>query len=122
MKSLAELNAIKEKALMEGNLNPDRERGTRIVVGLATCGIAAGAKPVLAAFTDEVKKRGLADVTVIQTGCIGVCRLEPIAEVHSPGGERTTYVNMTAEKAAEIVERHIVGGNVATEYMIGAAE
>ena len=94
----------------------------RIVVGMATCGIAAGARPVLSALVDEVGKRGLSHVTVAQTGCIGMCRLEPIVEVLEPGKDRVTYVKMTEEKAKKVIAEHIVNGNVVTEYTIGAAE
>ena len=94
----------------------------RIVVGMATCGIAAGARPVLQAFVDEVATRGLGDVSVSQTGCIGVCRLEPIAEVFMPGQEKVTYVKMTPEKAKKVIAEHVVNGKIVTEYTIGYAE
>lgn len=123
MKSLAELAAIKEKALKEVDLRKsDSTSEKRIVVGMATCGIAAGARPVLSAFVEEVGTRGLKDVVVSQTGCIGVCRLEPIAEVFVPGEEKVTYVELTAEKARRIVAEHIVNGNIVKEYTIGYAE
>ena len=89
---------------------------------MATCGIAAGARPVLQAFVDEVATRGLSDVVVSQTGCIGVCRLEPIAEVFMPGQEKVTYVKMDAEKAKRVVAEHLVNGNIVTEYTIGYYE
>ena len=94
----------------------------RVVVGMATCGIAAGAKPVMAAFLDEVEKRGLKNVTVAQTGCIGVCRLEPIVEVYVPGEEKVTYVRMKPDMVPLIVGEHLVNHRVVTEYTIGAAE
>lgn len=119
MKSLDELAKIREEALKKVDLRHDRE-GTRIVVGMATCGISAGARPVLMALVEEVKKRNLQDVIVSQTGCIGVCRLEPIVEVYRPGEEKVTYVKMTAEKAKKIVLDHIVNGKVVTPYTIGA--
>ena len=87
---------------------------------MATCGIAAGARPVLHAFTEEVAKRGLKDVTVAQTGCIGICQYEPVVEVMEPGKEKVTYVKMTPEKAVKVVNDHLVNGNVVTEYTIGA--
>ncbi|MBR2591456.1 MAG: (2Fe-2S) ferredoxin domain-containing protein, partial [Oscillospiraceae bacterium] len=92
-----------------------------IVVGMATCGIAAGARPVLNAFVNEVAKRGLKNVTVSQTGCIGICQFEPVAEVFEPGKEKVTYVKLDADKAARIVVDHIVNGSVVTDYTIGAA-
>ncbi len=123
MKSLAELEEIRNRMRNQVNLRKeDESSATRIVVGMATCGIAAGARPVLNALVEEVGKRGLADVAVTQTGCIGMCRLEPIVEVMVPGQEKVTYVKMTAEKAQRVVAEHIVNGNVVTEYTIGAVE
>lgn len=123
MKSLAELEAIKNKIKNQVDVRKDTDEDTiRIVVGMATCGIAAGARPVLSALVDEVGKRGLSHVTVAQTGCIGMCRLEPIVEVLEPGKDRVTYVKMTEEKAKKVIAEHIVNGNVVTEYTIGAAE
>ena len=118
MKSLAELQAIKEKmkdkvVLREGSGD------IRVVVGMATCGIAAGARPVLNAFVEEVNSLGLSDkVTVSQTGCIGICQFEPVVEVFEAGKEKVTYVRMTAEKAREVAESHLQGGKVLTEYTI----
>ncbi len=122
MKTLAELAAI--KARMQSNVViREGEAKTRIVVGMATCGIAAGARPVLSTFVNEVNKAGLTDkVTVTQTGCIGICQYEPVVEVYEEGKEKVTYVKLDAEKAAEIVEKHIKGGNVVTEYTIGAVK
>ncbi|QEK11574.1 (2Fe-2S) ferredoxin domain-containing protein [Crassaminicella thermophila] len=121
MKSLEELAKIREEVLKKVDIRCDRE-GTRIVVGMATCGISAGARPVLMALLEEVKKRNLQDVIVSQTGCIGVCRLEPIIEVYRPGEEKVTYVEMTPEKAKQVVAEHIVNGKVIDKYTIGAAE
>ncbi len=121
MKSLAELEAIRNKTIDSVIMRKEND-GIRIVVGMATCGIAAGARPVMSAFLDEVSKRGLSNVSVTQTGCIGVCRLEPIVEVYMPGEEKVTYVKMDEKKAAEIVSKHIVNGQVVTQYTIGAAE
>ncbi len=118
MKSLAELAAIKEKmqnkvVLREGSSE------TRVVVGMATCGIAAGARPVLNAFVEEVGAQGLAgSVMVTQTGCIGICQYEPVVEVYEAGKEKITYVKMTPEKAKEVVEKHLKGGKVIDEYTI----
>lgn len=121
MKSLAELQKIREEALKKVDLRTDR-KGTRIVVGMATCGISAGARPVLTALIDEVQKRGLGDVEVTQTGCIGVCRLEPIIEVYKSGDEKVTYVEMNEDKARKVIAEHIVNGHVVSEYTIGAVE
>ena len=122
MKSLEELRAIREKMKQQMDLRGPNEDHIRVVVGMATCGIAAGARPVLNAFLEEVAKRQLNNVTVSQTGCIGVCRLEPIVEVYVPGQEKVTYVKMTPDKVASIVSEHLVNGRVVEEYTIGAAE
>ena len=122
MKSLAELQAIRDKALNQVNLRKEREDGIRIVVGMATCGIAAGARPVLNAFLQEIEKRNVQNATVTQTGCIGMCRLEPIVEVYAPGKEKVTYVKMTEEKTKKVVAEHIVNGNPVAEYTVGAQE
>ena len=120
MKSLAELQAIRDRALNQVNLRKEREDGIRIVVGMATCGIAAGARPVLNAFVREVDARKLSNVMVTQTGCIGMCRLEPIVEVYVPGQEKVTYVHMTEDKVARIVAEHIINNRPVTEYTVGA--
>lgn len=122
MKSLAELKAIREKMQNNVNLREASDNSMRVVVGMATCGIAAGARPVLAAFVDKVAEKKIENVMVTQTGCIGICQYEPVVEIYQPGKEKTTYVKMTAEKAAEVVEKHIIGGNVVTEYTIGASK
>ncbi len=121
MKSLADLAKLREEALKKVNIRGER-KGTRIVVGMATCGIAAGARPVLKALLEEVEKRGLKDVEVTQTGCIGVCRLEPLIEVYKEGGGKVTYVEVTEAKARRIISEHIVNNNVVMEYTIGAYE
>ena len=120
MKSLAELKAIRDKTRASVTLRENAEAGTRVMVGMATCGIAAGARPVLNAFVEEVAKRGLQDVMVTQTGCIGICQYEPVVEVVTPGQEKVTYVKMTPEKAIRVVNDHLVNGNVVSEYTIGA--
>lgn len=122
MKSLAELQEIRNRALNQVNLRKEREDGTRIVVGMATCGIAAGARPVLNAFVQEIEKRNLANVTVTQTGCIGMCRYEPIVEVYVPGQEKVTYVKMTEEKAARVVAEHIINNQPVKEYLVSAED
>ena len=121
MKSLAELEAIREKALKEINLRDNSDK-VRVVVGMATCGIAAGARPVMNAFVEELNKRNIQNVTVTMTGCVGVCRLEPIAEVIDAQGDKTTYVKLNAEKARRIVAEHLVNGHPVMEYTIGVAE
>ena len=120
MKSLAELQAIKNR-MKDKVVLRDGMEGTRVVVGMATCGIAAGARPVLNAFVEGVNKEGLEDsVTVTQTGCIGICQYEPVVEVFEAGKDKVTYVKMNPEKAQEVIEKHLKGGQVVSEYTIGA--
>jgi len=121
MKSLAELQAIKDRMRSKVILREGSNQ-IRVVVGMATCGITAGARPVLNTLVEEVNNGGLYEkVTVSQTGCIGLCQLEPIVEVHEAGKEKVTYVKMTPEKAKEVVEKHLKGGNVVTEYTVAGA-
>lgn len=118
MKSLAELQAIKAKMQDKVSLR-EGMNAVRVVVGMATCGIAAGARPVLNAFVEQVNGAGLAaTVTVTQTGCIGLCQLEPIVEVFEAGKERVTYVKMTPEKVSRVVEEHLKGGRPVAEFLI----
>ena len=119
MKSLAELQAIRNRMIEQVNMRKDDNIDTRVVVGMATCGIAAGARPVMLEFVDELKRRGLENVTVAQTGCIGMCRLEPMVEVYVKGQEKVTYVHMTPDKVARVVNDHIVNGRPVEEYTIG---
>ena len=123
MKSLAELEAIRKATLSRINLRTENdEEATRVVVGMATCGIAAGARPVMLAFMDEIAKRQLKNVTASQTGCIGMCRLEPMVDVIVPGKEKVTYVHVKPEMVPRIVAKHIVNERPVAEYTIGAAE
>ncbi len=118
MKSLAELAAIKEQMKDKITLR-EGTKDVRVVVGMATCGIAAGARPVLNAFVEGVNNEGLLDhVTVTQTGCIGICQYEPVVEVFEAGKDKVTYVKMTPEKAQRVVKEHLKGGNVVGEYTI----
>ncbi|MBP1557951.1 MAG: (2Fe-2S) ferredoxin domain-containing protein [Oscillospiraceae bacterium] len=116
MKSLAELQALRDQMKAKVGIREDDSDNIRVVVGMATCGIAAGARPVLAAFTEEVAKRNLQNVTVAQTGCIGICQYEPVVEVFEPGKEKVTYVKMTPEKAVRIVSDHLVNGKPVAEF------
>ncbi|MBQ2825701.1 MAG: (2Fe-2S) ferredoxin domain-containing protein [Clostridia bacterium] len=120
MKTLAELNAIREQMKNRVAVRRENEDGIRVVVGMATCGIAAGARPVLNAFAEEAAKIDDGSVIVTQTGCIGICQYEPVVEITLPGQEKVTYVKMTAEKAKEVFEKHVKGGTPIAEYTIGA--
>ena len=121
MKRIEELMAIRDKTRKNMTVREDTgDSKIRVVVGMATCGIAAGARPVLNAFVDEIAKRDVKGVSVQQTGCIGMCQYEPIVEVTEPGKEKVTYVKMTPEKAVRVVNDHIVNGNPVAEFTVGA--
>ncbi len=121
MKTLDELKAIREKMQSQVNLRSENESQTRVVVGMATCGIASGARPVLTALSDAVQNKNLSSsIAVIQTGCIGLCQYEPIVEVMEPGKEKVTYVKMTPEKALEVLEQHLIRGQVVNKYTINS--
>ena len=122
MKSLEELRALRERMQKQMNVRDANDDSIKILVGMATCGIAAGARPVMQAFLEEVQKRNLKNVIVQQTGCIGVCRLEPIAEVFVPGEEKVTYVKLNPDMVPRIINDHIVNKNSVTDYTRGAAE
>ncbi len=123
MKSLEELKAIREKMQGQVGLRSENHEQTRVVVGMATCGIACGARPVLNALAELVQEQGLVQkVSVTQTGCIGLCQYEPIVEVMEPGKEKVTYVKMTPDKAAEVVNRHLIGGNIVEGYTLNSVD
>ncbi len=122
MKSLADLQAIRAKTLENINMRKEDDKAARVVIGMATCGIAAGARPVMLKFLEEIQKRDLQHVTVSQTGCIGMCRLEPMLDVILPGQDKVTYVKVKPEMVERIVTEHLVGGTPVAEYTIGAAE
>lgn len=121
MKTIEEINAIKAKMQAQLNMRSsiDSDSDIRIVVGMATCGIAAGARPVINAFVDEITKRNLKNVKVTQSGCLGMCKLEPMVEVYMPGKEKITYIKVTPDSVKKIVADHIVNGNPVIEYVIG---
>lgn len=123
MKTLEELKAIREKMQSQVSMRGEDHTQTRVVVGMATCGIASGARPVLTTLSNLVQEKNLTDkVAVTQTGCIGLCQYEPIVEITEPGKEKVTYIKMTAEKAEEVVERHLIGGHVVEKYTLNSVD
>lgn len=118
MKSLEELKTIRKKMQGQVDFRSDNSKKTRVIVGMATCGIANGARPVLAALSDGVQKKGLHHVTVMQTGCIGLCQYEPIVEIMEPGKDKVTYIKMDTEKAAEVIEQHLIRGQIVEKYTL----
>ena len=123
MKSLEELKAIREKMQSQVSMRAEDHSHTRVVVGMATCGIASGARPVLTKLSTLVQEKNLTDkISVTQTGCIGLCQYEPIVEVMEPGKQKITYIKMTPEKAEEVLERHLIGGHIVEEYTLSGAD
>lgn len=123
MKSLEELRAIRERMQSQVSMRAEDHNHTRVVVGMATCGIASGARPVLTKLSSLVQEKNLTDkISVTQTGCIGLCQYEPIVEVTEPGKQKITYIKMTPEKAEEVLERHLIGGHIVEEYTLSGAD
>lgn len=123
MKSLEELRAIRERMQSQVSMRAEDRNHTRVVVGMATCGIASGARPVLTKLSSLVQEKNLTDkISVTQTGCIGLCQYEPIVEVMEPGKQKITYIKMTPEKAEEVLERHLIGGHIVEEYTLSGAD
>ncbi|OUN17119.1 ferredoxin [Gemmiger sp. An87] len=120
MKSLKELEAIRDRMRQTVNTRESDSNTIRVVVGMATCGISAGARPVLNAIVEELARENVAGVQVTQTGCIGICQHEPVVEVYEPGKEKVTYVKMTPEKAIRMVHHHLMKGEPVEEYTIGS--
>lgn len=120
MKSLEELKAIRERMQNQVGFRSEDGENIRVVVGMATCGIASGARPVLTTLAEEVQKRGMSNVSVTQTGCIGLCQYEPIVEIMEPGKDKITYVKMNPEKAIEVLEQHLVRGQVVAKYTLNS--
>lgn len=122
MKTLEELKAIREKMERQVNIRMENHARIRVVVGMATCGIASGARSVLTTLSNLIQEKNFTDIiAVTQTGCIGLCRYEPIVEVIEPGKEKVTYIKMTPEKAEEIAEHHLKGGHVVEAYTLNSA-
>ena len=120
LEDLRKMRGEKQKAM---ELRDASNKDVQVIVGMGTCGIAAGARPVLNAFVEGVNRESLGDkVTVTQTGCIGICQYEPVVEVFQAGKDKVTYVGMTAEKAEKVLQEHIKGGKVVEEYTITNAK
>jgi NADP-reducing hydrogenase subunit HndB len=119
MITVEELEKIKNKTLKQTVVGSNRT-DYRVLVGMATCGIAAGANEVWQKLQSELKARKIKGVSLVSTGCIGICRYEPIVEVIDLNGDKVTYVKMNADKVARVVSEHLVNGRPCLEYTIGA--
>jgi (2Fe-2S) ferredoxin len=120
IKSLDELKTLRDK--YKGNVdmrsNVNEENRIRIAVGMATCGIASGSRETINSIVEEVKAQGLANVSVVQTGCLGYCYAEPVVEISMPGKESVLYGNINAQKAKELIDRHIKKGEPIADWVI----
>jgi NADP-reducing hydrogenase subunit HndB len=116
IKSLEELRKIKDQAKSETSAR--HESGTQVIVGMGTCGIAAGARAVMTAILDEIAKRGLRDVSVMQTGCIGMCQREPLVDIVRPGEARVTYGNVSPADVPTIISEHLVNGRIVNDLVV----
>ncbi len=118
--TLDELKQVREKMQNHTSIAPENIDHKRVVVGMATCGIASGAGPVLDAIRSNANEAGVTDYEIRQTGCIGLCQYEPIVEVFEPGKDKVTYIKMTPEKAKEVVDKHLKAGSVVAEYTVSS--
>jgi len=115
--TLEELRNLREKQKKELNKRSTENKDTEIMVGMATCGIAAGAKDTLNAFVEELEEHGLDNVKVTQTGCMGLCYAEPTVEVITPDMPDVIYGDVDPEIARKIVRKHILGKMLVNEHV-----
>ena len=116
LKSLDELRKLKEQAKASTDARHNNE--TQVIVGMGTCGIAAGARVIMSSVLEEIAKRNLQGITVRQTGCIGMCQKEPLLDIVRPGEPRVTYGNLKPEDVPRLVSEHLVNGRVVEELVI----
>ena len=119
MKSFEELKKIRDQVKSNMTLRDDNEQNIKVLVGMATCGIAAGARTTFNAMVEETRALGLNNVTFIMTGCMGSCYAEPTVEVQVPGQEPILYGYVSAEKGREIVAKHLKNGELVPDMIIG---
>lgn len=120
MKTINELEEIRRKTLLEVYPKQNEDR-VRILVGMGTCGIAAGANSIYKSLQEEIEKNKLTNINLVKTGCIGVCFLEPIIELLMLGQEKITYIKMTPEKAIRVIEEHVIANKIVAEFTIKSA-
>ncbi len=120
MKSLADLQALREK--LKADIKLRSNEGTKIIVGMGTCGIAAGAREVMSTILEELAVRKLHDVQVRQTGCIGMCEKEVLVDISRPNEPRITYGKVTPADVKKIIAEHVVNGRIVEELVVGKIE
>jgi NADP-reducing hydrogenase subunit HndB len=117
MKSLEDLKKLRDEALKKMTMRYTKD-GYRIQIGMGTCGIASGAKPILSAFLEEIEAHELSNVTVTQVGCMGECAYEPMAEVIDMNGQSFVYCGVTIPMVKEIIEKHIINHEPQTRFLL----
>ena len=116
--TLAELKALREDKKKEINRRDSEGKDVTIIVGMGTCGIAAGAKTAISSLIDEIKEHDLDNVTIKQTGCMGLCHSEPTVEIKAPGMPDTIYGKVYAEIAKELIIKHVIGKELLSKYVL----
>ena len=119
-KTLEDLKALRAK--LQSDIKVRQKQGTKIIIGMGTCGIAAGAREVMSAVLDELAVRKLNDVQVQQTGCIGMCEKEVLLDVVRPGEPRITYGNVKPEDVKRIIADHVVNGHIIEDLVVAKIE
>lgn len=116
--NLDELKRIKEETLQ--SMTPRNEQPeTKIVIGMGTCGITAGARQTLAAAMEEIRVRNLTGITVAQAGCMGLCQREPLVDIVRPGSQIYRYGDVTPDRMKQIIHQHIVNDRPVYDWLVG---
>lgn len=117
MKTIEDLKRLREQAQIE--IRVRQESSKQIIVGMGTCGIAAGAREVMSAILNEIAKHKLEDITVLQTDCIGMCEKEVLVDIVLPGEPRITYGNVTPVDIPKIIVEHVINGRLIKKMVVG---
>ena len=116
IKSLEDLRKIKAESQLQTKARKSND--TQVIIGMGTCGIAAGAREVMTAVLEELAKRNLNNVSVLQTGCIGMCQKEPLMDIVRPGEDRVTYGSVYPTDVPRIIAEHLVNGNIVEDLVV----
>lgn len=116
LKTIEDLKKLRSEA--QADLKVRMETGTKIIVGMGTCGIAAGARETMHAILEELKKREI-EANVTTVGCIGMCVKEPLVDIEQAGKPRITYGNVKPDMVPRIIEEHLIKGRVVEEWVVG---
>jgi NADP-reducing hydrogenase subunit HndB len=116
LKTIEDLKRLRSEAQAE--IKVRLETGTKITVGMGTCGIAAGARDTMHAILEELKKREI-EANVTTVGCIGMCVKEPLVDIEQAGRPRITYGTVKPNMVPRLIEEHLIKGNVVDEWVVG---